>query len=116
MPNVNISDVKEYNAQVGNVYRDFIYFDAFESTTDYGTVGPGTNGNIDVAPLRYAWRGIAGDVSHWWFRFEVYQQPYTDYQKVFTYSRTVTEEKESSTAVSEGSGISNVKHLVKYTF
>ena len=64
----------------------------------------------------YNTQAPCGAVSHWWWRFEVYKQSYTDYRKVFTYTRTVSEEKESSTAVTEGGGISNVKHLVKYTF
>ena len=54
----------------------------------------------------------SGTVSWWWYRFDVYQQTYTDYQKVYSYSRQTT--KESSTEVSAGGNISNVKKYVKY--
>lgn len=56
------------------------------------------------------------DGSCWWFRFEVLQQTYTDYMKLFYYSRTVTTEETSSSAVEEGGNISNVQHWVKYRF
>lgn len=114
--NVLVEDAKKYQVLTANVYRDYIYFDAFESTTNYGTVGPGTNGNIDVSPMRYAWRGVLGDVSHWWWRFEVYQQTYTDYSKLFSYVRNKEEIKESMTEVVPGDGITNVQHWVKYEF
>ena len=64
----------------------------------------------------YYWRDNDADASQWWWRFNVYQQTYTDYRKLFTYTRTTTEEKESSTLVVEGEGISNVRHLVRYGF
>ena len=64
----------------------------------------------------YYWRDNDADASQWWWRFNVYQQTYTDSRKRFTYQRTVTENKESSSPVVEGNGISNVRHLVKYEF
>ena len=115
--NVLVEDARRTNVNIsGSVYRDFIYFDAFESTTNYGTVGPGRNGDIDVAPMRYAWRGVLDDASQWWWRFEIQSQSYTDYHKLYSYSRTVTTEESSSAAVVEGNGISNVQHWVKYSY
>ena len=60
-------------------------------------------------------RGGEEDGSCWWFRFDVLQQSYTDYQKLYSYTRTVTSEETSSSPVTEGNGISNVQHWVKYT-
>ena len=93
-----------------------MYFDAFEDTVDHGTWGPGTSGQINVDPMRYAWRGVLGDVSHWWWIFEVRQQTYTDYQKLFTYVKEESENLESSTEVASGDDISNIQHWVKYGF
>ncbi len=59
-------------------------------------------------------RGGEEDGSCWWFRFDVCQQSYTDYQKLFTYTRTVTTDETSTTPVAPGSTISNVLHWVKY--
>lgn len=114
--NVLVEDARKYNVLTGNVYRDYVYFDAFESATDYGTVGPGANGNIDVAPMRYAWRGNLDDVSHWWWRFDVYRQTYADYQKVFTYVKNTEELKESFTEVVPGEDVSSVQRWIKYQF
>lgn len=114
--NVLVEDAKKYNVQTGNVYRDYVYFDAFEDTVDHGTVGPGRNGNIDVAPMRYAWRNNRWDTSHWWWIFDVRQQTYTDSQKLFTYVKEGSEILESSTEVIPGDGITNVQHWVKYSF
>ena len=71
---------------------------------------------IDVAPMRYAWRGIADDASQWWWRFEVRQQTYTDYEKLFTYVRDNAEILESTTEVTPADGITNITHWVKYEF
>ncbi len=59
-------------------------------------------------------RGGPEDGSCWWFRFDVLQNSYIDYQKLFTYTRTETSDETSSTPVTEGEGISNVLHWVKY--
>ena len=58
---------------------------------------------------------IADYASWWWYRAEIYKQTYTDYQKLFTYTRTVTSEESSAVPIAEGEGISNVQHWVKYT-
>ena len=101
---------------IPNVYRDYVYFDAFEDDVDHGTWGPGTSGQINVAPMRYAWRNDRWDVSHWWWIFDVRQQTYTDYQKLFTYVKDESEILESDTVVTPGDGITNVQHWVKYAF
>ena len=118
--NVFIRDARLLNENIsGSVYRDFIYFDAFESTESQGTVGPtGTSSTYDIGTEGgyYYWRNNNADASQWWWRLNAYQQTYTDYRKLFTYTRTVTENKESATQVVEGNGISNVKHMVRYEF
>lgn len=117
--NVYIRNARLLNENVsGSVYRDFIYFDAFETTESQGTVGPTASGtyNIGTEGGYYFWRNNNADASQWWWRFNVYQQVYTDYQKVFIYTRTITENKESLSPVAEGNGISNVKHLIKFVF
>ena len=118
--NVFIRDARLLHENIsGSVYRDFIYFDAFETTESQGTVGPrNASSTYDIGQEGgyYFWRNNNADASQWWWRFNVYQQTYTDYRKLFTYTRTTTEEKESSTLVVEGDGISNVRHLVRYGF
>lgn len=114
--NVLVEDAKKYNVLSGNVYRDYVYFDAFEDDVDHGTWGPGSSGQINVAPMRYAWRNDRWDVSHWWWIFDVRQQTYTDYQKLFTYVKDESEILESDTVVTPGDGITNVQHWVKYAF
>ena len=118
--NVYIRAARMLNENVsGSVYRDFIYFDAFETTENQGTVGPrsatdtydiGTEGGY------YFWRNNNADASQWWWRFNVFQQTYTDYRKIFTYTKNVSEDKESLSPVADGDGISNVVHQVKYSF
>lgn len=49
-------------------------------------------------------------VSHWWWIAEIQQQPYTIYKKVYTFSR----DRESTTEIQPGDGITNVHHLVRY--
>ncbi len=49
-------------------------------------------------------------VSHWWWIAEIQQQPYTIYEKVYTFSR----DRESTTEIQPGDGITNVHHLVRY--
>lgn len=46
------------------------------------------------------------------FRFEYYQSTYTDYQKMYQYSKKTA--KESTTQVTAGGNISNVKVYVQY--
>ena len=118
--NVNIEDAYKLGVNIyGSVYRDFTYFMAFETTEDQGTIGPrNASSTYDIAGEGgyYFWRNNPADASQWWWRFNVYQQTYTDSQKEFTFTRTVTEEKESNVQVTEGNGISNVRRLVKYSF
>ena len=61
-------------------------------------------------------RGGSEDGSRWWFKFEVKQQTYTEYKKIFTYERNVTESRESETEVVSNDEIINVQHWVKYSF
>ena len=93
---------------------EFKYFYAEETTKNYGHTQP-SNGYTDSE----CWccdDGALNGGSWWWFRFDVYQQTYTDYEKLFSYSRTVVTQKESDQEVIEGAGISDVQHWVKYTF
>lgn len=110
-----------WNTELGNYYINYTsdgdgnrsaypYFHAFESATAYGQTQP--NGYTD-SECYYCVDYPGG--SWWWFRFEVYRQTYTDYQKLFTYTRTVTSEENSAVPIDEGEGISNVQHWVKYT-
>ncbi len=85
--------------------RNFCYFYAFETELAYGQTYGG------VTYDEYYTEDYPGG-SWWWYRFDVYKQTYTDYEKLFTYRKT----EESSSSVSEGNGISNVKHWVKYSF
>ena len=75
--------------------------------------------NEELAPsgnvYKY-WRNNPDDGSWWWYRFPVNQQTYTDYEKLFTYTKTVSEERESVTEVTASDTVSNVQHWVKYTF
>ncbi|MDR1464458.1 MAG: PASTA domain-containing protein [Oscillospiraceae bacterium] len=57
--------------------------------------------------------GVTGVGSKWWYRIPCYQKPYTDYRKLFHWSKTTTESKESASYPS-GSGVSNVQELVQY--
>ena len=121
---VSASEVKDYiywhwtwfwgsseNKLINDCYcvedgREFNNFKAYE------------NGYIEyVSGHNYVkWdRGGAEDGSCWWFRFDVYRQTYTDYRKLFTYTRTVVSDETSTMPVAEGEGISNVQHWVKYT-
>ena len=117
--NVVINDTKDYGLQVGNVYRDFVYFDAFETTLSLSQEGMTNSGLKSYDGIYSTYHHPAYNLpeyaSWWWYRTEVYRQSYTDYQKLFTYTRTVTSEESSSVPVVEGNGISNVQHWVKYT-
>lgn len=61
-------------------------------------------------------RGGSEDGSRWWFRFEVRQQTYTEYEKLYTYIRSSEEIQESAMEVTPGGSITNVQHWVKYSF
>ena len=116
--NVSIEDAQKYGVQTGSVYRDYVFFDAFETPLSLSTEGMTTGGLRSFDGLWSTYHhpeyNLPEYASWWWYRAEVMQQPYTDYQKIFTYTRTVTTDETSSTPVTEGSGISNVIHWVKY--
>ena len=65
--NVFIRDKRLLNENVsGSVYRDFIYFDAFETTESQGTVGPrNASGTYDIGQEGgyYFWRNNNADAS-----------------------------------------------------
>ena len=93
--------------------REYYNFRAFESNESYSHTDPnGTNGG----DCYYWWGGNPEDGSWWWFRFDVRRQTYTDYQKLFSYQKTTVTEEESASPVSEGDGVSDVRHWVKYGF
>lgn len=116
--NVSIEDAQKYGVQTGSVYRDYVFFDAFETPVSLSTEGMTTGGPRSYDGLWSTYHhpeyNLPEYASWWWYRAEVMQQPYTDYQKLFTYTRTVITDETSSTPVTEGDGISNVIHWVKY--
>ena len=120
--NVPIEDAYKLNVYTNGVYRDYTWFDAFETSEDQGTVGPRTPTDANPSTTYdfgrdggfYFWRSQDEDASQWWWRFDVYSQPYTEYQKLFTYTRTVITDETSAVPVAEGGGISRVLHWVKY--
>lgn len=116
--NVSIEDAQKYGVQTGTVYRDYTYFDAFETTLSLSTEGMTTSGLRSYDGLWSTYHhpeyNLPEYASWWWYRAEVMQQDYTEYQKLFTYTRTVTTDETSSVPVTEGEGISNVLHWVKY--
>lgn len=64
-----------------------------------------------IIPERTAYAECGGATR--WFRFDYYTSSYTDYQKIYQYKK-VTNGLESTTAISNGGQISNVKKYVKY--
>ena len=121
--NVVIDDKRGYGVDVygnGKLFRDFIYFDAFETTLSLSPEGMASGGLTTIdgvfSTYHHPEYNLPEYASWWWFRFDVYQQSYTDYQKLFSYQKTTYTEEESTSPVSEGGNISNVRHLVKYEF
>ncbi len=99
-----------YNAENGYGYNNF---SAFTSTKDYGTVNhSGQSGwtwyLIQDSHTSYAQSGG----SYYWYRFNYYTSSYTDYYKLFTYSKVET--MESTTEVAPSETVSNVKKWVQY--
>ncbi len=90
-----------YNTNVGNGYKGTIW-ECFESTTN-------------ATEYKQGCYKFTGHSSHswWWFKVPVYKQTYTDYQKVYQYKK-VTTGLESSTKVTAGGQISDVKKYVQY--
>lgn len=60
--------------------RDYKYFMAFQSTEDCGHTS--SNGKT-FSDIYYWWNGDWNNGSFWWFRFPVYEQVVTEYQKVY---------------------------------
>lgn len=90
---------------------NYAYFDRIRTSIDISDQRDGKWNAQYYSPYNKAENG-----SWWWYRFIIYQQTYTDYEKLFAYSRTTTVSLESGTPVTEGNGISNVQHWVKYGF
>ena len=119
--NVVVEDARRTGVNIGgSVYRDFVFFDAFETTESLSTEGMTTSGLKSYDGMYSTYHhpeyNKAEYASWWWWRFEVYNQTYTDYEKLFSYSKTVVTQKESDQEVAEGAGVSDVRHWVKYTF
>ncbi len=118
--NVAVEDAERYGVQTGNVYRDYVFFDAFETTVSLNPEGMTTSGlkSFDgmYSTYHHPEYNLPEYASWWWWRFEVLQQTYTDYQKLFTYIREDAELLESAVEVTPGDNISNVQHWVKYSF
>ena len=99
----------------GYLYK---FFGAFLSSTNYPYQSNDYCNNLNKANYyvsdRTNWDSCQGALR--WFRFDYYTSTYTDYYKMFQYKKE--EDKESSTAVSEGtvgnSVISNVQQWVRY--
>ena len=98
----------DYNSWDGVPYPNFA---SFTSTQDGSLTDPTGRCPGDCW---YIWRGVASDYSWWWWRLDVYRQTYTDYTRVYTYTRTVVTEGESATEVTPSDTISNVQHWVRY--
>ena len=102
------------NRVIGSYYNESTasgrttQFAAFEDSTNYGH----RDSNGVTCNEYFCNRGNYTDVSWWWFRFEVYKQTYTDYQKIYSYKKTTN--LESASEVSASSSISNVQKWVKY--
>jgi len=92
------------------------YFGAFKSTTNFSGQ---TNANWAQNDTYYKWYHVtdrssnsATQGSYWFYRFDYYICSYTDYYKMFQYSKT--EAKESTTQVYASDSISNVQEWVQY--
>ncbi len=106
-------EVETYEGSDGR--HDYYIFHAFETTDPlnnrYGMTSSGEERMYDGIWSTYHYPEYSEYGPWWWYRFEVYQQPYTQYEKVF---RTV--EERSATPVSPSDTISNVQHWVRYSF
>ena len=102
----------EYNRFIGDYYNEAIYgnngafrgyatiWEAFESQDGGSSNGDGT----------YKLTGHSSESWHW-KRIDIYRQDYTEYKKV---TDSDSSERESSTQVTAGGNISNVRKYVKY--
>ena len=67
--------------------------------------------------VRRSRQRLSRAINHWFtYISRTAWNPYTDYEKLFSYSKTVVTQKESDQEVVEGAGVSDVQHWVKYTF
>lgn len=97
----------------------FGYFWAFKDATDYPYLDRGYCNNQNMpsyncwaALSSYNGKNINGLCTPRFFRFDYGLSTYTDYYKMFQYYKI--DAKESSSAVTAGGMISNVKHWVQY--
>lgn len=91
------------------------YFGAFESYTAYTQCDAGTN--RDQNDAYYLWYYVpdrtdyaSSQGSYYWYRTQIKKTSYTDYSKLYTFSRTVT----TTTEPAESDGITNIEKLVRY--
>ena len=103
------SNHSEGNRLVGSYSGQYIrgcgyatIWECFESTTN----------STEYADNCYKFTGHS-TYSYWWYKVPVYSQTYTNYQKVYTYKKETP--CTSTTEVSNGGEISNVKKYVQYT-
>ena len=89
----------------------YTQFAAFEVASNYAHTHTDSKGNTDSTLYFYNRKNYT-DISWWWWRFAVYKQTYTDYQKIFKYQRITY--CESNTEIFNGGEISNVQKYVKY--
>ncbi len=90
------------------------YFGAFTSTNGSYSSDTGYCNSLNIRNYIVTGRTAYADCqgATRWFRFDYYKSTYTDYYKMFQYEKY--ENKESSTAVTASSTISNVQKWVQY--
>ena len=100
-------------ASYNNYYYD--YWGSFTSTSGY------TANGTDYSCGSYGYKTYSGtgrttfaqsQGTKYWYRFDYYLCSYTDYYKLFHYTKT--EELESATDPTGGEGVSNVQQWVQY--
>ncbi len=98
----------------GNSYG-YKYWGAFESYTQYAQIAANKNWGQD--DTYYLWYNITDRSSYaqsqgskYWYRTQINKTTYTDYAKLFTYSRMVT----TTTQPTAGGSISNITKYVRY--
>ena len=108
--------VNDYEGSDGSYeYHLFNAFEAGDLSNRYGMTISGEEKVFDGLWSTYHYPEYSAYGPWWWYRFEVYQQTYIDYHKLFTYVKDSSEILESTTEPS-GNNISNVQHWVKYSF
>lgn len=102
-------NVSAQNRTISDQYTSkYNHFAAFETTSNYGH----TDSKGYTCDEYFCNRGVEWDISWWWFRFNTYKQTYTDYQKQYSFTKHTSHE--SSSPVTEASGISNIQEWVQY--